>query len=102
MVKNNKKIVRLTETELRKVISESVKRVLKESPGSDPELVEKWNALKDKIGAEEMLNCIFYRTDDETLRNILEQALCEAGLIEQNGELIPYYESDEYDQYLYT
>ena len=60
-----KKIFRLTETELRGLIRESVNRVLNEGT-TDQAMFNSWDSIKEQMGAEAMLDAIYnYMNADE-------------------------------------
>ena len=60
-----KKIFRLTESELRGLIRESVNRVLNEGT-TDQNMFNQWDDIKEQIGAEAMLDAIYnYMSSDE-------------------------------------
>jgi hypothetical protein len=60
-----KKIFRLTETELRGLIRESVNRVLNEGT-TDQAMFNSWDTIKGQMGAEAMLDAIYnYMNTDE-------------------------------------
>ena len=60
-----KKIFRLTETELRNLIKESVNRVLNEGT-TDQAMFNSWDAIKGQMGADAMLDAIYnYMNADE-------------------------------------
>lgn len=67
-----KNIVKLNEAQLKKMIAESVKRVLKEGMTPDNPNYEKWETIKEQLGAEQMLLDIFNYLDSSELEQIIE------------------------------
>lgn len=60
-----KKIFRLTESELRNLVKESVNRVLSEGT-TDQDMYNQWDNIKENLGAEAMLDAIYnYMSSDE-------------------------------------
>lgn len=60
------------ESKLNKVIAESVKKVLREGMTSDNPAYEKWETIKEYLGAEQMLEDIFQYLDSSKLEQIIE------------------------------
>lgn len=54
-MRRNRTIIK--ESDLHKIVKESVKRVIKES--YYPDVNEKWDELLSTVGAETMLDCLF-------------------------------------------
>lgn len=67
-----KNTIKLTESQLNKVIAESVKKVLREGMTSDNPAYEKWETIKEYLGAEQMLEDIFQYLDSSKLEQIIE------------------------------
>jgi hypothetical protein len=66
-----KNTIKLTESDLKRIISESVKRVLKEGT-SDSHIYDTWEELKMTIGAETMLDCIYNWSSSDEISQWLE------------------------------
>ena len=66
-----KQRIRLTETDLHRIIKESVREVLNEGSYNN-EGLEQWEHVKETIGAENMLNCIWNYLDDTQIKDIIE------------------------------
>lgn len=77
MDKNN--TVRLTESQLKKVISESVKKVLTESDrlGWSNDVWGMFEELKEGLGAERLCSEIAGKLDEKTLQMILKRIYME-------------------------
>ena len=58
---------KLNEKSLRAIIAESLKKVLNEGMTVDNPALEKWEYLKDTVGAERMLDCIFQWSDSSQI-----------------------------------
>ena len=64
--------IRLTESQLHRMIKESVKEILCEGTSSDNSVLKQWEFVKEKIGAEDMLDCIWGYLNDTQLEDIIE------------------------------
>lgn len=62
----------VTESRLRRIIRESVKRVLKEGT-TEMSDIEKWDELKEMMGSDQMLDAIFQYLDSDQISDILEE-----------------------------
>lgn len=71
MMESKKQSIRLTESELKKIISESVKRVLKENIGRSEETYYLYKELQNNLGSKVLCDELADRFDDKTLFNIL-------------------------------
>lgn len=70
-----KKLVKLTENDLHKVIRESVKRVLKEANYSDNDITYgMWNNIVEQLGADKVLNIIVNNSTTEQLNQWIQLA----------------------------
>lgn len=76
---NKKNTIRLTESQLKKVISESVKKVLTESDrlGWSNDVWEMFEELKNGLGAERLCSEIAGKLDEKTLQMILKRIYME-------------------------
>ena len=63
---------KLNEKSLRAIIAESLKKVLNEGMTVDNLALEKWEYLKDKVGAEIMLDCIFQWSDSSQIEEWIQ------------------------------
>jgi hypothetical protein len=63
--------VMVNESQLKKMIRESIKRHLNEGT-SDNEILDKWNQVEETIGAQQMLDCIFQWVDEDTINQWLQ------------------------------
>lgn len=76
---NKKNTIRLTESQLKKVISESVKKVLTESDrlGWSDDVWGMFEELKEGLGAERLCSAIAGKLDEKTLQMILKRIYIE-------------------------
>ena len=70
-----KKTIRLTESDLHKIIKNTVKRVLKESEsiGMDEDLLARFDALKENLGADAFCDELMRKMGQDLLKQILPQ-----------------------------
>lgn len=80
--------MRINENQIRKIVSESLKKVLNEGT-SDEEVIRKWNYIRDTAGAEYMLDNIMCYLNCEMVEKIV-------GWFEQDGYLEGYDELGEF------
>ena len=66
-----KQTIKLRETELKRIIAESVKRAINEGTTSD-DIFEKWELLKEQVGCEQMVNDIFNYLSSDQLEQLIE------------------------------
>ena len=66
-----KKVIKMTESDLHRMIQESVKRVLKEGT-TDQYVNDKWNEILKIYGADWMVEQIYTYLDDIQLREIID------------------------------
>ena len=76
---NKKNTIRLTESQLKKVISESVKKILTESDrlGWSDDVWGMFEELKEGLGAERLCSAIAGKLDEKTLQMILKRIYME-------------------------
>ena len=67
-----KKQIRLSEARLHQIIKENIKKVLKEGMTSDNPAFDKWEQIKETLGAETMVDNIFQYLDSSTLEQLVE------------------------------
>lgn len=72
---NKKNMIRLTESQLKKVISESVKKVLTENDrlGWSDDVWGMFEELKSRLGADRLCSEIAGKLDEKTLQMILKR-----------------------------
>ena len=78
---NKKNMIRLTESQLKKVISESVKKVLTESDriGWSDDVWGMFEELKSGLGADILCSEIAGKLDEKTLQMILKRIYMDYG-----------------------
>ena len=84
-----KKVIRITESKLNKMIGESVKKILKEG-SPDEQVGAEWDELIDELGSNAMLDELFAYLNEDTIKDFIETA-------KKNHDLD--YEEDEDDEY---
>ena len=65
-------MMKINEKRLKSIIAESLKKVLNEGMLSDNPAFEKWEYLKDMVGAEKMLDCIFQWSSSDQIEKWIE------------------------------
>lgn len=83
-----KKQIRLSEARLHQIIKENIKKVLKEGMTSDNPAFDKWEQIKETLGAETMVDNIFQYLDSSTLEQLVEW-------FNQDYDLFDDYEEEE-------
>ena len=68
----NKKPIRITKSKLQRIISECVKKTLKEGMTSDDPNFDKWEQIRDTLGTEKMLDDIYNYLDSSELAKLVE------------------------------
>lgn len=68
---SNKNTIKLTESDLKRVISESVKKVLREE-ATNTNIYDIWDDLLMNVGAETMLNCIYQWSSSDQIEEWIE------------------------------
>lgn len=66
-----KNTIRLTESDLKRIVSESVKRALKEGT-TNVDIHNIWDNLLMNVGAETMLNCIYQWSSSDQIEQWIE------------------------------
>ena len=61
----------VNESQLKEMIKESIKRHLNEGT-SFQDSIDKWNTVKEQIGAEQMLECIYQWTNSDQIDQWLQ------------------------------
>lgn len=64
--------IRLTESQLHRMIKESVREVLSEGHWKS-EINEKWNKALEIMGAEQMIDALYTFLDGDTIEEFIEQ-----------------------------
>lgn len=67
-----KQVIRLTESDLHRIIKESVKQALNEGHWKS-EINEKWNKALEIMGAEQMIDALYTFLDGDTIEEFIEQ-----------------------------
>lgn len=67
-----KRPIRLSEQKLHQIIQENIKKALKEGMTSDNPAFDKWEQIKDTLGAETMVDAIFNYLNSSTLEQLVE------------------------------
>lgn len=83
-----KKQIRLSEARLHQIIKENIKKALKEGMTSDNTAFDKWEQIKETLGAETMVDNIFQYLDSSTLEQLVEW-------FNQDYDLFDDYEEEE-------
>jgi len=65
-----KKIVKLTEQDLKKIVRNSVKRILKEG-SSESAIYNQWMEVQEQMGAEQMLNELYNWLNSDQIAEFL-------------------------------
>lgn len=87
-----KKQIRLSEARLHQIIKENIKKALKEGMTSDNTAFDKWERIKETLGAETMVDNIFQYLDSSTLEQLVEW-------FSQDYDLFDDYEDKEEEDY---
>lgn len=66
------KEIRLNENAIKKIVAESLKKVIKEGMTTDNPVYNKWYEAKDLLGAEQMLDAIWNYLDSSQIEQIIE------------------------------
>jgi len=66
-----KKIVRLTEQDLHRIVNESVKRMLKEGHYSS-DSAQKWDQIREMVGDEAMIQELWNYLDADSIDDFIE------------------------------
>lgn len=64
--------IRLTESDINRIIRKTVNRVLREGVTSDDDAYEKWQYLLDTVGPEQMLDNIYQWADDRQIHQWIQ------------------------------
>jgi len=66
-----RKTIKLNENQLKRVIAEATKRILREGTSFNDN-IEKWQYLKETAGEEQMLECLFQWASSDQIEQWLE------------------------------
>lgn len=83
----NKKIIKLTESDLHKIVKESVNRVIKEGYGDYPEIYDKIQSIKEYMGADNLVERMSYFLYSEGLIDKFEEYLYSSGQMSDFDQL---------------
>lgn len=67
----NKKLIKLTESELNRMISKAIRKTLNEGT-TDEEITQKWEELKEVVGCEQMVEDIFNYLSSDQIEQLVE------------------------------
>lgn len=67
-----KKQIRLSEARLHQIIKENIRKALNEGMTSDNPAYNKWEQIKEILGADTMVDSIFQYLDSSTLEQLVE------------------------------
>lgn len=85
-----KKQIRLSEARLHQIIKENIRKALNEGMTSDDPAYNKWEQIKETLGAETMVDNIFQYLDSSTLEQLVE-------FFDQDYDLFNDYDEEEDD-----
>lgn len=86
-----KKIIRLTESELNNMISQSVKKVIKEG-SPDWSVYNKWNDIIEMMGADAVLSELYNYLNSDQIEDFIEW-------MKKNYDIDFGQEEDTYDEF---
>ena len=72
----NKKLIRLTEQDLHRIIKESVNNILKEGT-TDQEVNDMWEQAKEIMGADSMLEALYAYLDCDAIEDFIQTLIRE-------------------------
>lgn len=81
--------------ELQYIVTESVKKILKEGMTTDNPMFDKWFEAKEMLGAEKMLDIIWNYLDSSQIESIIEG-------LEQDYQLWEDEEEEEFEEDRYN
>lgn len=85
-----KKQIRLSEARLHQIIKENIRKALNEGMTSDNPAYDKWEQIKETLGADTMLDNIFQYLDSSKLEQLVEW-------FNQDYDLFDDYDEEEDD-----
>ena len=68
---NMKQTIKLRESELKRMITESVRRIINEEIADD-DIYQRWEELKEEIGCEQMVDDISHYLSSDQLEQLIE------------------------------
>lgn len=86
-----KRIIRLTESELHDMISQSVKKVIKEGT-TDQSVYNKWDEMIEQMGADAVLSELYNYLNSDQIEDFIEW-------MERNYDIDFGQEEDSYDEF---
>ena len=72
----NKKVIKLTKSDLHRIINESLNKVINEG-SADRSVDEMWIEAQSLMGADSMLDALYSYLDGDTIRDFLETLINE-------------------------
>ena len=87
----NKKVIRLTESDLHRIVKESVKKALKENTMNNV-IIKKWNQIEQVLGSDGMISELFNYLDADTIADFVNTI--------ENTYDIEENDDDSYDEYI--
>lgn len=87
----NKKVIRLTESDLHRIVKESIKKALKEDTMNNV-IIKKWNQIEQVLGSDGMISELFNYLDADTIADFVNTI--------ENTYDIEENDDDSYDEYI--
>ena len=87
----NKKHIRLTESDLHRIVKESIKKALKEDTMNNV-IIKKWNQIEQVLGSDGMISELFNYLDADTIADFVNTI--------ENTYDIEENDDDSYDEYI--
>ena len=87
----NKKHIRLTESDLHRIVKESIKKALKEDTMNNV-IIKKWNQIEQVLGSDGMISELFNYLDADTIADFVNTI--------ENTYDIEENDDDSYDKYI--
>ena len=87
----NKKHIRLTESDLHRIVKESIKKALKEGTMNNV-IIKKWNQIEQVLGSDGMISELFNYLDADTIADFVNTI--------ENTYDIEENDDDSYDEYI--
>jgi len=86
-----KKLIRLTESDLHKIVKESTKKILKEIT-MNKNIIKKWGRIEQALGSDGMVSELFQYLDADTIADFVNTI--------ENTYDIEENDDDSYDEYI--
>ena len=87
----NKKLIRLTQSDLHRIVKESIKKALKEDT-MNKVIIKKWNQIEQVLGSDGMISELFNYLDADTIADFVNTI--------ENTYDIEENDDDSYDEYI--